>query len=60
MDTAERVPPPIETDKQSLRPLYHLFLLLCTLVTSQVLQPKTVNKCYRGRRMFSSVIFGQQ
>ena len=45
MDTAKRVMPPIP----------FVFYCSVTHVMSQVLQPKTVNKRYRGRHTFISV-----
>ena len=47
VDTAKRVAPPIS----------FAFYCSATHVMSQVLQPKTVNKRYRGRRTFSSVFY---
>ena len=45
MDTYKRVAPPIS----------FIFYCSATHVTSQVLQPKTVNKRYRGQHTFISV-----
>ena len=43
----------MDTDKR-VAPLYHLFFYCsATHVTSQVLQPKTVNKRYKGQHTFS-------
>ena len=47
VDTAKRVAPPLS----------FAFYCSATHVMSQGLQPKTVNKRYRGRRTFSSVFY---
>ena len=45
----------MDTDKRVVPPISFVFYCSATHVTSQVLQPKTVNKRYRGQHTFISV-----
>ena len=45
----------MDTDKRVAPPISFIFYGSATPVTSQVLQPKTVNKRYRGQHTFISV-----
>ena len=45
----------MDTDKRVVPPISFVFYRSATHVTSQVLQPKTVNKRYRGQHTFISV-----
>ena len=45
----------MDTDKRVAPPISFVFYCSATHVTSQALQPKTVNKRYRGQHTFISV-----
>ena len=52
--------PSMDTAKRKAPPIPFVFYCSATHVTSQVLQPKTVNKRYRGSYTFSSVHWWQE